>query len=142
MKKQILALLLCCATTMPALAATVKPFSIANHSNKAMLAAVISDAKIDLAGTVFGVAPIGQGQSWSSLITLNNPGTLNVVVAEDDGLSFGDLFNDNTDVKIVCVVTVGEREDNNSVFANAAIQPGNSTHHCSVSNDAKSLNID
>jgi hypothetical protein len=141
MKKQIIALALCFAFSIPATASTVKPLTLSNHSDKGMLVGMVSEVKMDLHGSVFGIVPIGAGQAWASMVTINNPTSIGIAVVEDDGFDLAALFNDNSDIKVVCAMVADQRDDSNGVFNNAIITPGNSTHHCSVSNDGKSLDI-
>ncbi len=141
MKKQIITIVLCSAFAIPAIASTAKPFSISNHSDKAMLTGVISDAKVDLSGTVFGMSPLGKGQSWSSTITVNSPSELAVAVVEDDGFGLTDIFNQTADVKAICWVSANLIDDSNAVFHNAIVTNISRKHNCTVSSDEKSLEI-
>ena len=142
MKKLLFALALSCAVATPTFASVIKPLNILNLSDKAMLAASVSDAKIDLKGSIFGITPLREGQGWSSTITVNSTTQLNIVVIEDDGFSLGTVLKDNPDVKVVCAVVADQNEDKSKgVFSNARIKHLNSNYRCVASDDGTSLQI-
>ncbi len=141
MKKQLITIALCSALALPAIASTTKPFSISNHSDKAMLTGALSDAKVDLTGTVFGMTPLAKGQSWSSTITVNRPSELAVAVVEDDGFGLTDIFDQTADIKAVCWVSTNLSDDSNAVFHNAIVTNISRNHSCAISSDEKSLEI-
>ncbi len=141
MKKQLLTIALCSVVAIPSLASTIKPFSISNNSDKAMLTGVISDAKVDMTGTVFGMTPIAKAQSWSSTLTVNGPAEFAAAVVEDDGYGLTDIFDQTADVKAVCWVSANINNNSDAVFHNAIVTNISRTHQCNISSDEKSLEI-
>lgn len=148
MKKQLLTIILFFTFTIPAIAATIKPFSIVNNANYPILAGVVSDAKMDLRGTILGIAPLATGQSWNSSVIITNPANFVVGVIEDDGIGVTDIFDFVFDITPVCTVSGKLTSDSDAVFHNAivtnsnpAITPGAKHHECAISSDEKSLEI-